>query len=159
MTQSPIESPLDVRVRATTATALQDTLVDLIDLSLIGKQARWTVVGIDFRSVHLQLDDLVDAARRYADAVAERASALGVLPIGTARAVAKGSGLPSYPTGWRSDRDTIEHVVATLGKIIKRLRPRIDSLDETDPVTCDLLIAIVRSMDEAQWTWRARLGR
>jgi starvation-inducible DNA-binding protein len=157
VTKSSIERPLDVRARDATARTLQDTLVDLIDLSLIGKQAHWTMVGINFRSVHLQLDELVATARRHADDVAELASALGVAPIGTARAVVEGSGLPAYPTGWRSDRDTVEHIVATLKTVIARLRPRIDETDEIDQVTRDLLTEIARSLEEAHWMWRAQL--
>jgi len=61
------------------ASALQRTLVDLIDLALIGKQAHWNVEGRQFRSLHLELDDLVDSWRTFADRVAERAVAIGAL--------------------------------------------------------------------------------
>ena len=40
--------------------ALQEVLVDLVDLSLVGKHLHWNVEGLTFRSVHLQLDELVD---------------------------------------------------------------------------------------------------
>ena len=56
------------------------------DLSLIGKQLHWTVVGPDFRPLHLQLDELVDSWRELSDTVAERAVALGVMPDGQAKA-------------------------------------------------------------------------
>ncbi len=61
---------------------LQEALTDLIDLSLIAKQAHWNVVGPHFRSLHLQLDDLVADSRQFSDAVAERAAALGISPDG-----------------------------------------------------------------------------
>ena len=51
---------------------LQATLVELIDLSLLGKQFHWTLTGPQFMSLHLQLDELVDSWRELADAVAER---------------------------------------------------------------------------------------
>ena len=41
---------------------LQKVLVDLIELHLQGKQAHWNLVGTKFRDLHLQLDELVDAA-------------------------------------------------------------------------------------------------
>ena len=56
---------------------LQGVLVTLIDLSLLGKQAHWNIVGPNFRALHLQLDELIDAWRLASDAVAERAVALG----------------------------------------------------------------------------------
>ena len=57
---------------------LQATLHELIDLSLIGKQLHWAVVGHAFRPVHEQLDELVASWRDLADVVAERAVALAL---------------------------------------------------------------------------------
>ncbi|MBZ4518154.1 DNA starvation/stationary phase protection protein, partial [Mycobacterium avium subsp. hominissuis] len=45
------------------AVNLQRVLVDLVELHLQGKQAHWNVIGSNFRDLHLQLDELVDAAR------------------------------------------------------------------------------------------------
>src|SRR6185437_384242 len=61
---------------------LETTLQELVDLSLIGKQLHWAVVGPLFRPLHLHLDELVDSWRDLADAVAERAVALGFVPDG-----------------------------------------------------------------------------
>ena len=97
--KSPISSPLGQAEKEPVAGVLQSTLVDLIDLSLIAKQAHWNVVGKNFRSVHLQLDELVTLARTYTDEVAERASALGISPNGKVRTVAEGSVL-DFPEGW-----------------------------------------------------------
>jgi starvation-inducible DNA-binding protein len=70
---------------------LEATLHDLVNLSLIGKQLHWAVVGQEFRSLHLELDELVDSWRELSDVVAERAVALGHVPDGQAQAVAAGS--------------------------------------------------------------------
>jgi starvation-inducible DNA-binding protein len=75
------------------ATELQAVLVDLIDLSLQGKQAHWNVVGPQFRALHLELDDVVESARNWADDVAERLRALGVAADGRPSVVAKDTGL------------------------------------------------------------------
>ncbi|EUA58454.1 starvation-inducible DNA-binding protein/fine tangled pili major subunit [Mycobacterium intracellulare 1956] len=48
------------------ATNLQRVLVNLVELHLQGKQAHWNVIGSNFRDLHLQLDELVDAAARPA---------------------------------------------------------------------------------------------
>jgi starvation-inducible DNA-binding protein len=77
----PIPSTLDERARATAGAALQATLVDLIDLSLVAKQAHWNLIGRQFHDVHLHLDELVNLARTYTDEVAERAAATGVAYI------------------------------------------------------------------------------
>jgi starvation-inducible DNA-binding protein len=158
MRKSPITSPLDTESRDATGVVLQESLVDLIDLALLAKQAHWNVVGSNFRSVHLQLDELVATARQYVDQVAERASAIGVSPTGTAGTVAKDSGLPDYPTGWQTDKDTIQHIVDTLGMVAERLRPRIEKTESADPVTQDLLIEIAQAVEEAHWMWQAQLA-
>ena len=51
---------------------LQKVLVDLIELASQGKQAHWNVIGTNFRDTHLQLDEIIDAAREFSDTIAER---------------------------------------------------------------------------------------
>jgi starvation-inducible DNA-binding protein len=67
---------------------LQGMLVELLDLSLLGKQAHWNVTGSHLPTLHLQLDELVDTWRDLADRIAERAVALGVSPDGRSSTVA-----------------------------------------------------------------------
>jgi starvation-inducible DNA-binding protein len=156
MSGAPIASPLNESDRTTTGAILQTTLTDLIDLSLIAKQAHWNVVGPHFRSVHLQLDELVGIARQYVDDVAERAAAIGVSPNGKAHTVTETSGLPTYPDGWTSDTDTIAAIVATLDTLVKRVRTRVDETDKSDLVTQDLLIEIARELEKQRWMWQAQ---
>ncbi|MCP2164583.1 DNA starvation/stationary phase protection protein Dps [Goodfellowiella coeruleoviolacea] len=156
MTNSPITSPLGQAEKEATGAVLQSTLVDLIDLSLIAKQAHWNVVGKNFRSVHLQLDELVATARTYTDQVAERSAALGVPPNGKARTVAENSGLPDFPADWQQETDVIAAIVDILATLIQRMRPRIDETDKTDLVTQDLLIEITKQLEEAHWMWQAQ---
>ncbi len=159
MSKSPITSPLGEADRQTTGGLLQSTLADLIDLSLIGKQAHWNVVGPHFRSVHLHLDELVDIARQYVDDIAERANAIGVSPNGKARTVLETSGLPEFPDNWVSDVDTIAAITATLAELSARLRRRIDESDKADLVTQDLLIEITREVEKQHWMWQAHIAR
>ena len=111
---------------------LQATLVDLVDLSLIGKQAHWNVIGKNFRSVHLQLDELVATARQYVDEVAERANSIGVSPNGQAKVVVESSGLPDYPGNWQSVESTVAAIVDILASLIERLRKRVKPGDNDD---------------------------
>jgi starvation-inducible DNA-binding protein len=156
MSKSPITSPLSDGDRESTGAILQSTLIDLIDLSLIAKQAHWNVVGPNFRSAHLQLDELVTAARQYIDDVAERANAIGISPNGKARTVVESSGIPDYPDNWLSVESTVEAIVAALGELIKRLRKRIDETDKSDLVTQDLLIGIAAELEKQHWMWQAQ---
>lgn len=152
----PISSPLPAEAQQTVGAVLQDALADLVDLSLIGKQAHWNVLGRTFRDAHLHLDELVDIARQFADEVAERAATLGVSPDGRAETVAKNSALPGFDEGWRSVEDVTAAIVAILATLIERHRERIAATDEPDPVTQDLLIAQTAKLEEAHWMWQAK---
>jgi starvation-inducible DNA-binding protein len=156
MSKSPIKSPLSEADKEITGNALQATLVDLVDLSLIAKQAHWNVVGPNFRSAHLQLDELVNTARQYVDEVAERANAIGISPNGKAKTVVESSGVPEYPDNWQSVEATVAAIVDILASLIERLRARIDETDKSDLVTQDLLIEITRALEEAHWMWQAQ---
>ncbi len=156
MAKNPITSPLSDADRDAVGTVLQATLVDLVDLSLIGKQAHWNVIGKNFRSVHLQLDELVTTARNAADQVAERAAALGVTPNGTAKTIAASSGVPAIETGWLKEDQVVAAITSSLASLITRMRARIDETDKPDLVTQDLLIGITQDLEQAHWMWQAQ---
>jgi starvation-inducible DNA-binding protein len=67
-------------METTLTAALTDSLVELIDLSLLAKQAHWTVIGCHFRETHAHLDEIAALASDSADLVAERAVAAGRRP-------------------------------------------------------------------------------
>ncbi|MEU3415933.1 DNA starvation/stationary phase protection protein [Streptomyces sp. NPDC006658] len=150
-----VKSPLADADLKTVAEALQGALVDLLDLSLTGKQIHWNVVGPRFRSVHLQLDEVVTSARAHSDTVAERASALGIPPDGRAATVASGSGIKTAPAGWIKDTDAVAAMVDALGSVITRMRERMTATEAPDPVTQDLLIAITADLEKHHWMFQA----
>ncbi|WP_030618849.1 Dps family protein [Streptomyces sclerotialus] len=150
-----VNSTLSESDRKTVGDALQGALVDLVDLSLIAKQVHWNVVGPRFRSVHLQLDDVVASARGHADTVAERASAIGVNPDGRAETIAKTSGAGPVEAGWIKDNDAVGTLVRALGAVIERMRERIAVTDEPDPVTQDILIGLTADLEKHHWMFQA----
>jgi starvation-inducible DNA-binding protein len=152
---SIISSPLPDAERKTTGAALQDTLVDLLDLSLVAKQAHWNVYGPRFRSIHQQLDEVVTVARDYADQVAERAAALGVSPDGRAGSIAAGSGFPGFEAGWIADGAAVKALVQAFSALIDRMRARIETTGQTDPVTQDLLIGLTAELEKQSWMFQA----
>jgi starvation-inducible DNA-binding protein len=140
-------------------TALQPVLVDLTDLGLAGKQLHWNVVGPDFRSLHLQLDELVDSARELSDQVAERARALAWAPDGRRDTVAHDSRLPQVPEGEIADTDVVEHVTALLVQCISTTRAAMGQAAEYDPVTEDLLHQVAQALEEHAWMFSAQRRR
>lgn len=138
-------------------TDLQATLVELLDLSLLGKQAHWNVVGPNFRSIHLQLDEIVDAARLGADRVAERVATIGAVPDGRAAAIAGTSGLPDFPGGHVPVNETVQRIGSTIDTMSQRLVERIGRMGEGDPISQDILIGITDELEKQAWMLRAQL--
>jgi len=151
-----IKSPLDESARGVVGKALQGALVDLIDLSLQGKQAHWNLVGHHFRNLHLQLDDVVASARVDADTVAERAVTLGVNPDGRARTVAEASEIAPLDAGYLQDDKVVASFVERLGAVVSRMRERVRATEEPDPVTQDILIAVTADLEKHYWMFQAQ---
>lgn len=137
---------------------LQATLVDLIDLALQAKQAHWNVTGSNFRSVHLQLDEMMTEYRAWSDLVAEREVAIGMSADGRAASVAGASVLPAFPDGTVDDRQVVELFVERLETAAGAFRERMNRLGETDPVSEDILIQILAGIEKQLWMVRTQLG-
>ncbi|WP_329427748.1 Dps family protein [Streptomyces sp. NBC_01268] len=152
---SVVKSPLSEAELKTVGGALQGALVDLVDLALVAKQVHWNVVGPRFRSVHLQLDEVVTTARTHSDTVAERASAIGVNPDGRASTVASGSIIGPVPEGWIKDEEAVRILVDALGAVVARMRERINVTGDPDPVSQDLLIALTADLEKHSWMYQA----
>jgi starvation-inducible DNA-binding protein len=150
-----VKSTIPDSARQVVGETLQSTLVDLVGLSLIGKQAHWNLVGPRFRSIHLQLDEVVSAAREFSDTVAERSAALGVPPDGRPETIASAFTLPSPKDGWVRDTDVVGVMVESLEAAIGRLRERIEATEKADPVTQDLLISITAELEKQRWMFEA----
>ena len=130
---------------------LQRVLVDLIELHIQGKQAHWNVVGANFRDLHLQLDEVVDAAREASDTIAERMRALDVVPDGRSDTVAATTTLPQFPAFEQNTADVVDLTTARVYATVDTLRAVHDDVDAEDPSTADLLHQIIDSLEKLAW--------
>ncbi|MEV0036603.1 DNA starvation/stationary phase protection protein [Streptomyces sp. NPDC056909] len=152
---SVVKSPLSEADLKLVGETLQGALVDLVDTALVAKQVHWNIVGPRFRSVHLQLDEVVSTARKHSDTVAERASAIGVTPDGRAATVAATSAFVPVPNGWIKDGDAVQLMIDGLGSVITRMRERIEATADPDPVTQDILIQVAADLEKHAWMFQA----
>ena len=136
---------------------LQTTLEELISLALIGKQLHWAVVGPLSRSLHLHLDELVDSWWELADAVAERAVALGYIPDGQAKAVAAAALITPLTAEPIEDHRVVWELTDRIARVSEVVRGRMDRLGEIDAASQDVLIDVVRKLEEQQWMLRVQL--
>ncbi|MFE2060309.1 MULTISPECIES: Dps family protein [unclassified Streptomyces] len=132
-------------------------LHSLNDLALTLKHIHWNVTGPHFIAVHEMLDPQTLAVRDMADAAAERISALGGVPHGTAGALVAERTWDDYSVG---RADAIAHLGAldlVYTGIIEDHRKAAAKAASIDPVTEDLLIEHLRSLEQFQWFVRAHL--
>jgi starvation-inducible DNA-binding protein len=151
----PLGAPHD---REGVARELTAVLQELVNLSLIGKQLHWAVVGPLFRPLHLQLDELVDSWRGLADTVAERAVALGVVPDGQAHAVVAGSQLAPLAPEAIEDHLVVRELTHRVAEVSELTRERMTRIGEVDLASQDVLIEVLRELEKQQWMLRVQLG-
>ena len=150
-----IQTPIDDALRDEVVVDLQSTVIDLIDLSLKTKQLHWNVVGPNFRSLHLLLDELVSGFRQYSDEVAERMTALGTPALGTASSVAEKSSLTDIPANWTDDTEVAQVLAAMVLDTAAAVRHRAGRVEQRDIVSHDLLVGLLERLEKNAWMLQA----
>ncbi|MEU0496942.1 DNA starvation/stationary phase protection protein [Mycobacterium sp. NPDC006124] len=139
------------------ANLLQKQLSTYNDLHLTLKHVHWNVVGPNFIGVHEMIDPQVELVRGYADEAAERIATLGASPQGTPGAILKDRTWDDYSVG----RDTVLAHLAALDLVYNGVnedtRKAIETLEELDPVSQDMLIGHAAELEKFQWFVRAHL--
>jgi starvation-inducible DNA-binding protein len=148
--------PLGGAVREEVTIVLQQALVELIDLGLVGKQLHWTVVGELFRPLHEELDELVDSWRALADTVAERIVAVGGAPDGQASVVASSSSWGPIEARPIESQEVIRAVAHRLAEAAERTRDRMTRLGQLDLASQDVLIQVLRQLEKQLWMVRVQ---
>jgi starvation-inducible DNA-binding protein len=141
----------------TLARDLQSVLVELLELQAQAKQAHWTLVGPHFRSIHLELDEVVDGVREYADTVAERMRALDAVPDGRTRTIANTTRLASFPEGEVSVERAVAVIAERIIVVVNIIRAVHDDVDHQDPTSADILHAILESLEKQRWMLASQL--
>jgi starvation-inducible DNA-binding protein len=137
---------------------LQLTLVELIALSLAGKQLQWTSYGREFVSIHQHLGKLVDEWRALEDVVAERAAAIGIALDGTAAAVIELDDHRPPEPGFIELGRAIETLCSQLWDVALRVRRRGELLGALDAVSQHVLIGVQRELERQLWMLRSQLA-
>jgi starvation-inducible DNA-binding protein len=156
LTRNAYLPALDDDQRKDVGLELQATLVELVDLSLLGKHLHWNIAGRPFKPLHEHLDELVDSWRAFSDTVAERAVALGLAPDGRSSAVSASSELAPAMGSIDTD-EALREIVRRLAEVTARIRGRMDRLGGLDAVSQDVLIETVRELEKQLWMLRASL--
>lgn len=135
--------------------ALQQALVDLTDLSLLGKQAHWNIKGSRFRALHLALDEIVDEVRAASDEIAERLAAIGGFPDARSATIASQTGLKQLEGGALKVDEIYAVFEELLMGVSDRIKATIDGVDEEDHLSADILIGTAAGLEKQAWMLRS----
>ena len=137
---------------------LQLTLVELIALSLAGKQLQWTSYGREFAGVHRYLDAVVGEWRELEDVVAARAAAVGIALDWSAAAVIELDDHRPLEPGFTEVGCAVERLCSQLWDVALRVRQRAAPLGALDAVSQHVLIGVQRELEEQLWMLRSQLA-
>jgi starvation-inducible DNA-binding protein len=137
---------------------LNERLADTADLYSQVKQAHWNVKGPNFFQLHLLFDQLAGEVFPFIDLIAERATALGGVALGTARMAAASSTLPEYPVEATEGQRHLKALIERYAIYTANIRKAIDLADgHHDLSTADLFTEISRAVDKQLWFLEAHI--
>ena len=149
---------LSEKTRAQMVDLLNQRLADAADLYSQTKQAHWNIKGMDFIQLHEFFDELAEKVLPYVDSIAERATAIGGVAMGTARMAAANSTLPEFPLGPYDGKSIVKTLVNIYGQFANSTREAIDTADKAgDRDTADLFTTISGEMDKHLWFLEAHI--
>lgn len=138
-------------VAAGVAQFLTPVVQELIALAVNGKQAHWHVRGANFIGVHEFLDVVVEHAQDFSDLAAERVVALGLPIDGRLVTVAEKTTGTTPTAGFKTSEKTIAEVIAQIDVTIAKVDEAISGLEQLDPSSQDIAIAIRQGLDKDRW--------
>jgi starvation-inducible DNA-binding protein len=147
MFATQIDLPLDARQEL--VGLLNQQLADTLDLYSHAKHAHWNVKGMDFFQLHKLFDELAEMLEEFGDVIAERATALGGMAVGTIRAASVASTLDEFPLETVESSEVIEALVERLAAYAASSREAIERSEKLeDMATNDLFIDVARGADK-----------
>jgi starvation-inducible DNA-binding protein len=149
---------LPAPARAEAIALLNQQLADTLDLFTQVKQAHWNVKGPYFIALHELFDKLAEQAEEYTDDLAERATTLGGVALGTARVAARSSRLPEIALEGLEGQAAVKALADRYAALAASTRAAIEAANRLgDADTADLFTEISRGLDKSLWFLEAHL--
>lgn len=137
---------------------LNQRLADTLDLYSQTKMAHWNVKGRDFYQLHQLFDEVAEIVEGHADLLAERATALGGVALGSIRQASSATSLPELDIEDADEVPLLESLIERFGAHGGSLRASIEDADARhDRATSDLFSQLVRDADKALYFLESHL--
>jgi starvation-inducible DNA-binding protein len=154
----PTRNDLLRNSREATIGLLNQQLADTFDLLSQAKQAHWNVKGPEFLALHDLFDKLAAELAEYVDMIAERATALGGVALGTVRMSASSSRLPECNLDATDGVSVVDDLSDRFALLGASMRKAIEVAENHgDPGTADLFTEVSRGIDKSLWFLEAHL--
>jgi starvation-inducible DNA-binding protein len=151
-----IDLPTDARTKL--ISLLNQQLADTLDLMAQTKFSHWNVKGSNFIGLHKLFDELAERVEEYVDTIAERATALGGVAMGTIRQAAAMSRTSEFPAGTFRSGDVVAALADRYAAVGKSSREAIDAANQlSDADTADLFTEVSRGIDQSLYFLEAHL--
>ena len=151
---------IDAESREQLVALLNQQLADTFDLYSQTKQAHWNVKGAHFIQLHELYDKLATELIDHVDTLAERATALGGVALGTARMTSSASRLPEFAGTGIGSLDSVSALAERYAALAASTRTAIDTADGLgDADAADIFTGISRGLDKALWFLEAHLAK
>lgn len=149
---------IDQETREAMTDVLNKQLADTFDMFSLMKQAHWNVKGPQFIALHELFDEIATGLLAYVDMIAERATALGGMAMGTVRMAAETTRLDPYPIDVVDSMETVSTVTGMMANLAASTRSAADKAEELEDMdTNDLFIEVSRDLDKWLWFLEAHL--
>jgi len=154
----PTKNTLPEAVRRASIAALDRCLADVVVLQFQLKDAHWNVKGPTFYMLHELFEDVAEMLGDYADAIAERVTALGGRARGTVRMAAQNASIPPMDPNVADSRAMLDAVATSLATFDATLYRNLEQVSEQgDLDTADLLNEVSREVSKALWLVESHL--
>jgi DNA-binding ferritin-like protein len=149
-----VEGSEALRIDADRAEQLVDALnTDLAATYVLYHQLKkhhWVVEGAEFRDLHLFLGEAAGEAEEFADELAERAQALGGVPLSGGKNYEERAPVEPEGDDVYDIRTSLEHDMEMYGDIIETLREHVELAENLgDPTTAHMLRENLIEVEEA----------